>query len=274
MVSDDCVHVTLDKFMLPLLSIGFLLVLFSLGVLQHMYPAAGLSSPSSYGYPLWLEIAVAAVLTTVLHEGIHILFMKKLGSGKTSIRPFMFKRYIPLGVSVGFTNYLSVKRWSIVAIAPLIILSPVSLVASGLETPVTNILKFVFVFNTSGSAGDLILLAITLSAGLDANVKDEGEALAICNGRPRLAAILFLEYAATTILSFLALGFLAITMASLLGKNIYVGPLELARFEASQNQVSASTGPGVIVVAIILSLLYIVISGTRRARKTLESMQK
>jgi len=89
------------------------------------------------GWPQSPETTLPALLISLLlvvpaHEAVHVAAAKILGAGRVRVEPLIFWRYLVVGVAVGFSSPLSLARWSLTALAPLVTLSPLFLALSGL----------------------------------------------------------------------------------------------------------------------------------------------
>ncbi|ABL78919.1 DUF3267 domain-containing protein [Thermofilum pendens] len=160
---------------------GFALLLFYVAVLLL----------GSFTPPADLVVFALGVLATLaLHEGIHVAVAYAFGARGISVKPFRAS-WILVGVYVSTKTSLRRDEWLVVALAPLLVLTPAALVAAKtLEGLARETAEFIVVFNTMGAGGDLFLaLAVLLSAKRDALIHDEGERVVFEGSCSRVAAL-------------------------------------------------------------------------------------
>lgn len=219
-----------------------------------------------------LAIILSVFLTTFLHEVVHIVFAKAVGGGHVRVKIIAYRRLIPVGVGVGFSNPLSLVRWSVVALAPLLFLSPILLALGGLEGLLGVVFSLAFLMNAVGSCGDLLLVVLAASAGSQARVMDEGERV-VLEGSPRPWAVLLLDLIYIFTITWIVLSALLFLTAPALQRSVTIMGITLVEYMHAGNEVRAGVGPGVLLVALAISLVFEAWKGTNRAQKLLSSFE-
>ncbi|AAL81997.1 hypothetical protein PFDSM3638_09420 [Pyrococcus furiosus DSM 3638] len=114
-------------------------------------------------------LVLPLILVVILHEGLHAL-TAKLSGAKTSLG-VLTKYGIILAVYVGINTPLPVKKIRYITIAPIIISIVAFFFSWVTYSPFWAIL---YIFNTTGIVGDLIVFLVLSKMPSDAIVVDEG----------------------------------------------------------------------------------------------------
>jgi hypothetical protein len=122
----------------------------------------------SFALPL-VDIAVALVLTTLVHELVHGLFYRWF-SGR---RPTFGAKGLFVYAAAPQDVYFPRNHFVIIGMAPLVLLTIGGLLLM-LIVPMgaVSILGLVIAFNAAGAAGDLVMAARLLSYGPDTLIQD------------------------------------------------------------------------------------------------------
>jgi len=159
-----------------MLAVAWLLLLYSVGVL------GGLTVEIGGGEPLLrvtLEVLAPGLLVVPLHEALHAAMLWARGYHVS------FGLSARGGIPVAYTRPLEpVKREDYVAMAltPLAALHVVPLIGVAAGLPLWA--KMLFIYNTVGSAGDVLAAASALRLPPGAPVRDVGDGFADCMPPP------------------------------------------------------------------------------------------
>jgi hypothetical protein len=226
----------------------------------------------------WSKLSGAAFLLSLLlvvpaHEAVHVVVAKALGAGRASVKPLVYWKVVVAGVAVSFSNPLSLARWSLVALAPLLTLSPIFLALSRLEGALGSLFSASFLVNTAGSSGDLAFLLLAASAGPRARILDDGDAVRVLGASPKPWAVLLLEGVYAFVAALLVLGVALLTAASALGRSLDVAGVALVEYTRSGSGLSIRTGPGVPLAALAATLAFLLVRGRGRARRIMSTLE-
>ena len=215
----------------------------------------------------------AILLVIPAHEAVHVLVARALGAGRVSVKPFVRLKYLLVGAAVGFSNPFSLAKWSLVALAPLLTLSPLFLALSRLEGALGSLFSASFLLNTAGSSGDLVLLLLAASAGPGARVLDEGDSVRIFGDRPRPWAVLLLEGVYAFAVATLALLPALLTAAYALRQSLVVAGVTLVRYTPTDRGFQVSVETGVLAAALLASLAFVAVKGRRNASRIMSALE-
>ena len=216
---------------------------------------------------------LSLLLVVPAHEAVHVAVAKALGAGRASVKPLVYRKVVVAGVAVSFSNPLSLARWSLVALAPLLTLSPFFLALSRLEGALGSLFSASFLVNTAGSSGDLAFLLLAASAGPRARILDDGDAVRVLGASPKPWAVLLLEGVYAFVAALLVLVVALLTAASALGRSLDVAGVALVEYTRSGSGLSIRTGPGVPLAALAASLAFLLVRGRGRARRIMSALE-
>jgi len=223
------------------------------------------------------ELVIPAIAIAVaVHEAAHALAAKALGA--KSVRLGLAKAgKLVVGLSVSVGGPMPVERWMLVALAPLLMLSPLLLALARAVRPLAPLLAWTFLFNAVGSGGDAVLAWIVASAGRGV-VRDLGDRLSVEAPPPRLWALALLDAVALWLLTSFAAALLLLFLLAPLG-----GPfrLELAGLlvaekvaieEPTLTLLSLRVGSGVPVLTASAVAAFEAVAGRKRAEGLLQKL--
>lgn len=165
----------LEDYTGDILALGFLLLLYSVSLLA----AVGVEKVSITGKNLW-DPLIALAVTIPLHEALHALTPLVSGTGVKA----GFSRVGRMPVFyVGMKKPIPRDKYLVVALLPLISghVFPILLL---LGAPVPLVFVFTFVYNTVGSAGDILMFLSALRLGRGEEVWDTGTGFEGCLPKP------------------------------------------------------------------------------------------
>lgn len=145
--------IVLDKSnVLRISAYGVLLLVLAAGVFAGMFGSSG-ASTTGVSWPAPLLYLVVFAGTLILHESVHGLFFRlfggrpRYGAGVTHGLPYLF--------ATAPGQAFPLRRMIIIALAPLVTLSAVSLLVALAVPAWTGYCAVVFITNTSGAIGDI-----------------------------------------------------------------------------------------------------------------------
>lgn len=175
-MSDKGECFSLDRYNGDILAIGLYLFLFSLLVLQ----VSGLDGISASSEKPWDPI-LALVATLIIHEVLHALPPILSGVG---VR-FGYARAGKLPVFyVGMKKPVPRNLYLLIAVFPLLSLHVVPLLSLAGLWKATNMLKLVYVMNTVGSSGDILMFLSAIRLKGEEKVWDTGVGFEDCLPKP------------------------------------------------------------------------------------------
>lgn len=224
-------------------------------------------------------VALALPIAIAVHEVTHALAATLLGA-----RGFKCglarAGSIVVGFSVGVREPMPLKRWLLVALAPLLLLSPLLFALARAGGALAPLFASVFLFNFAGSSGDVVLAWIAASAGRG-TVRDFGDRVLVEGSQPSFRALLLLD--AVALLSFAPVaaslavppilmlvapsGSLRLEIAGLLVAERVALPVEGRGYG-----VEIRVGPGAVLPAVAVAAVLEAVSGPRRARRLLQEL--
>jgi hypothetical protein len=222
------------------------------------------------------ELVVPAIAIAVaVHEAAHALAAKALGA--KSVRLGLAKAgKLVVGLSVSVGEPMPVERWLLVALAPLLTLSPLLLALARAGGPLAPLLAWTFLFNAVGSGGDAVLAWIVASAGRGV-VRDLGDRLSVEAPPPRLWTLALLDAVALWLLASLAAALLLLFLLALLDvSRLELAGLLVAEKVATEEQtftlLSLRVGSGVPVLTAAAVAAFEAVAGRRRAEGLLRKL--
>ncbi len=182
-----------------MLAAAWLLLLYSIWVLGGLRVEAGGAEPLTL-LRVSLEILVPGLLVVPLHEAVHAAVLRMRGYHVS------FGLSMRGGIPVAYTRPLKpVRREDYVAmsLAPLAALHVVPLIGVAIGLPLWA--KMLFLYNTVGSAGDVLAAASALRLPSGALVRDVGDGFAECMPPPLQGVSRLIVYGAVaaTVAAFL-----------------------------------------------------------------------
>ncbi|MBO8175528.1 MAG: DUF3267 domain-containing protein [Thermococcus sp.] len=169
---------SLKKYEREVILLAFILFILSGLALSPM--DFGINLASSWDLLFYLILPLLFVI--IVHEALHALTAKLFGAkvefgisvfGKVNLAPYIAVR-----------TPLRKKKWMYIIIAPVLLSIIAYILAFTLQSPWWGI---VFVFNTSGLAGDLLVLLIISKMPDDALIVDEGVVMKSTHEFPRIS---------------------------------------------------------------------------------------
>ncbi|RLE58510.1 MAG: hypothetical protein DRJ35_07770 [Thermoprotei archaeon] len=175
-VSDKDECFSLDRYGGDILAIGLYLFFFSLLVLQ----VSGLDGISASSGKPWDPI-LALIITLIVHEVLHAVPPILSGVG---VR-FGYARIGKLPVFyVGMKKPVSRNLYLLIAVSPLLSLHVIPLLSLAGLWKATNLLKMIYVLNTIGSSGDILMFLSALRLKSEEKVWDTGVGFEGCLPKP------------------------------------------------------------------------------------------
>jgi len=226
--------------------------------LASTYAASFASAALQIPAPDLYTILLSGVTVIVLHESLHAAarlagVRVKLGLGRVGPLPVAY-------VSHEEALPLSAYRW--VALAPLAVLTPLSLAAAvALARPMPELSSFLLVtavLTTCGSGGDLLLYSIVAGAPSDALVVDMGAAVEVRGWSQRPRVPLAAEWCTLFLLCFIAVAAASVAASLAVRGTVSVGPLVMAKALVSVGKgftVEVSLGPGTLLLSFLAATL-------------------
>jgi hypothetical protein len=218
-----------------------------------------------------LPLALAAVL--VVHEAVHALAAKLLGARRVGFGLAKAGRLV-VGLSVSVGEPMPAGRWLLVALAPLLALSPPFLALARAGGPLAPFFAWLFLLNAVGSCGDVVLAWIAASAGRVA-VRDMGDRIAVEGSPPKLWALALLDAVALSLLAPLAAAvLLQMLLAALPGsfRLELAGLLVAEKAVAEGRMLKVAVGPGALLPALAAVAAFEAVAGPRRARRLMQRL--
>lgn len=235
------------------LSVTILLFLASTYAVNLASAALQIPAPDLY------DVLLSGITVIVLHETLHAAAARlagvrvKLGLGRVGPLPVAY-------VSHEDALPLSAYRW--VALAPLAVLTPLSLTAAvalaRLMPELSSFFLVTAVLNTCGSGGDLLLYSIVARAPSDALVVDMGAAVEVRGWSQRPGVPLVAEWCTLFLVCFIAVAAASVAASLAVRGAVTVGPLVMAQALVSVGRgftVEVSVGPGTLLLSCLAATL-------------------
>lgn len=248
---------------------------FGLGVGLLALAGVGLERASvQLSNPELLVPAIAIVVA--VHEAVHALAARALGAKSARLGLAKAGKLV-VGLSVSVGEPLPLKRWLLVALAPLLTLSPLLLALARAGGPLAPLLAWAFLLNAAGSGGDAVFAWIVASAG-EGVVRDLGDRLSVEAPPPGLWALALLDAVALWLLASFAAAQLLLLLPAPAD-----GPLrlELAGLLVAERVVireptrisyTQRVGPGLPLLAAAVVVAFEAVAGRGRAEKLLRKL--
>lgn len=140
-----------------------------------------------------LLLILSAIPLIPAHELFHVVTAKIAGSGKVSVFFYTEKKLLAVGLGFRSPEPIPLGKWRLIALAPLVFLTPLLAILSLLSGNSLQLLVAgMFFWNILGSIGDLIFVAVTIGAPKTALIVDVGTGFSL-NSRPSLMGWLIAE---------------------------------------------------------------------------------
>jgi len=212
----------------------------------------------------------ALALVLLVHEAAHALAAKALGAKSVQVGLARAGKLV-VGLSVKVGEPVPLQRWLLIALAPLLSLSPLLLALARAGGPLAPLFAWAFLLNAAGSCGDVVLAWIAASSG-KCVVRDLGDRIVVEGPPPRVWPLVLLDAVALSFFAHLAV---AVALQSLLMVVPGSLKLELAGLLIAEKVVvegrmhAIAVGPGALLPTIAAVAAFEAVAGRRRAEKLL-----
>ncbi|ASJ16559.1 membrane-associated metallopeptidase [Thermococcus chitonophagus] len=172
-------ELNLREYTWDIISLYFILFFLSAKLAQVVVGDVGveMSSISDVLRHVLLPLAVLVIL----HEGLHAVAFKLLGArvkfGVAMVTKIDIAPYVSTNMKIKARDFIKAT------LAPLFILSPITLILAKLFN--SFFWAFIFVLNTAGSVGDIIVALTLMKMPKDALIWDEGTVMVSTHDFPR-----------------------------------------------------------------------------------------
>lgn len=157
-----------------------------------LYSAAALVG-SAIQQQEFLLFLFSAIPLMFAHELFHVVAAKMAGFRKAHVFFYTEKRLLAVGLAFRLPEPVPLGRWYLIALAPLVFLTPLLAVLGLLSgNPLRLLAAGMLFWNILGSTGDLILATVTIGAPRTALIADMGTEFSL-SSKPSLVGWLAAE---------------------------------------------------------------------------------